>query len=67
LPFHQYIFSRYFARQDLMIAADREMRQLAKIAFADENSFTQLQSFMMMSYAERLNPGAIYRAIEQKH
>ncbi|MGB9772470.1 MAG: hypothetical protein ACPL4I_00395 [Bacteroidota bacterium] len=67
LPFHQYIFSRYFARQDLMVAADREMQQLAKIAFANENSFTQLESFMMMSYAERLNPGAIYRAIKQKH
>lgn len=60
LPFHQYIFSRYFARQDLMITADREMQQLAKIAFASEHEVTQLESFMMMSYAERLNPGAIY-------
>lgn len=60
LPFHQYIFSRYFARQDLMIAADREMQQLAKLAFANEHAFTQLEAFMMMSYAERLHPGAIY-------
>jgi hypothetical protein len=43
-----------------MIAADREMQQLAKLAFANEHAFTQLESFMMMSYAERLHPGAIY-------
>jgi len=68
LPFHQYIFSSYFpARQDLMIAADREMQQLAKIAFESEHEVTQLESFMLMSYAERLNPGAIYRTIKQKH
>ncbi len=40
----------------------REVEQLAGALFAKKPEFTQLAAFMMMSDAERLAPGAIYRA-----
>jgi hypothetical protein len=63
LPFHQYIFSRYFKDgQNLTTAGDAEMQTLDPIVFSGEPKVTQLPMFMLMSYAERLNPGAIYRS-----
>jgi hypothetical protein len=63
LPFHQYVFSRYFTNgQNLSVAGDAEMQALAPIVFNGELKVTQLPMFMLMSYAERLNPGAIYRS-----
>ena len=62
LPFHQYVYSRVPPdRQNLSAAADRELDSLADIVFAKQPRLTQLPVFMMMSYAERLSPGAIYR------
>ena len=63
LPFHQYIFSQYLPADGKLVAAgDAEMRQLAGIVFADQPpKLTQLPMFLLMSYAERLDPGAIYR------
>lgn len=61
LPFHQYVFSRYFANDNLSMAGDAEMQRLAPIVFTGEPKMTQLPMFMLMSYAERLTPGAIYR------
>jgi len=63
LPFHQYIHSH--AQPDgisLVTAADREMGQLASLVFSNKVALTQLPVFMMMSYAEGLSPGAIYRS-----
>jgi hypothetical protein len=37
------------------------MRQLASVVFDGAPKVTQLSMFMLMSYAERLKPGAIYR------
>ncbi len=63
LPFHEFIFSRYLpADQNLTPAGDRAMRQLAAVVFADRPRFTQLSAFLMMSYAQRLDPSAIYRS-----
>jgi hypothetical protein len=64
LPFHQYIFSHYLPEgSELTAAGDREMRQIAGyVFFNDEPKLTQLPFFMMMSYAERLDPGAMYRS-----
>jgi hypothetical protein len=63
LPFHEYVFSRYFpAGEKLTALGDAELQKLASIVFAEEPKFNQLSAFMMMSYAERLDPGAIYRA-----
>ena len=62
LPFHQYVYSRSLAGgQKLTAAADREMQQLASVVFAKQPELSQLTVFMMMSYAERLCPGAVYR------
>ena len=64
LPFHQYVFSHYLhSRQALAVASDKEMRRLAGYIFADRSQAAQLAAFMMLSYAELLDPGAIYRAI----
>src|SRR5882757_1170604 len=63
LPFHEYIFSHHLPVDGkLSSAADTEMRRLAAIVFAGKPEFTQLSAFMMMSYAERLNAGAMYRS-----
>jgi hypothetical protein len=67
LPFHQYVHSRVLPDgQKLSAAADRELESLAGIVFAKQPELTQLPAFLMMSYAERLNPGAIYRNSHRK-
>ncbi len=63
LPFDEYIFSLHFADSEKLTAdGDAEMKRLAAIAFTGKPEFTQLTAFLMMAYAERLDPGAIYRA-----
>jgi hypothetical protein len=64
LPFHQYIFSHYFDDgAKLTAAGDAEVQRLGGIVFADgDPKVTQLSMFIMMSYAERLDPGAMYRS-----
>jgi hypothetical protein len=62
LPFHQYIYSRLLPdKEKLAGTADHELEQLASVLFAKKPEFSQLAVFMMMSYSERLFPGAIYR------
>ena len=62
LPFHEYVFARYLpADKNLAAAGDREVSKLAGIIFTGKPEPTQLSMFILMSYAERLNPGAIYR------
>jgi hypothetical protein len=63
LPFHEYIFSQHLPDGEKLTAAgDAELQRLASVVFAGKPEFNQLSVFMMMSYAERLHPGAIYRA-----
>ncbi|MGH7981140.1 MAG: glycoside hydrolase family 76 protein [Limisphaerales bacterium] len=67
LPFHQYVFSRYFSNRRLLADGDAEMERLAPIAFAkNPPQLTQLPFFMAMSYAERLDPGDIYRSLRPR-
>jgi hypothetical protein len=62
LPFHQYVYSRVLPDgPKLAVAADREITQLASLVFSNKLQLTQLPVFMMMSYAERLSPGSIYK------
>lgn len=63
LPFHQYVYSRYLPDgATIASAADRELEYVGSRVFAaDEPKLTQLVCFAMMSYAEKLSPGAIYR------
>jgi uncharacterized protein YyaL (SSP411 family) len=63
LPFHEYIFSHYFSDDHLKAEGDAQMERLAPLVFAPKKpDMTQLPMFMMMSYAERLDPGDIYRS-----
>jgi hypothetical protein len=63
LPFHQYVDSRYLPDgAAIATAADRELDYIGRRVFAaGEPKLTQLVCFAMMSYAEKISPGAIYR------
>jgi hypothetical protein len=64
LPFHQYVFSRQFPQGgQLSAAGDAEMARLEPVVFSGDPKVTQLSMFMLMSYAERLDPDAIYKSI----
>ncbi len=62
LSFHEYVFARYLP-VDAKLAAigDEELRRLAPILAKNHQEFTQLSAFMLMSYAERLSPGSVYK------
>jgi hypothetical protein len=64
LPFHEYIFAQNLPADNYLRSnADQEMETLTAVEFADQPpKLTQLTAFMMMSYAEYLNPGAIYKS-----
>jgi hypothetical protein len=63
LPFHEYIFASRLPEDGKLAAeGDAELKQLETIVFDGKPEVTQLSMFMLMSYAERLNPGAIYRS-----
>lgn len=66
LPFHEYIFSHDLpADGKLTTDANAEMHRLAALAFTEKPKFTQLSAFLMMSYAERIEPGAIYKSVKR--
>ncbi|NOX55531.1 MAG: hypothetical protein GXP27_14060 [Planctomycetes bacterium] len=65
LPMHVYVFARQVpGKQELVQAADRELRHIAGIlkTAPPSNQRDQLALFAMMSYAEKLCPGALDRA-----
>ena len=62
LPFHMYVYSRCLPNgREISEAADRQMRHLAAVLPGKKPELSQLAAFMMMSYAERLSPGTLYR------
>jgi hypothetical protein len=64
LPFHMCVYARHVPEsQDVITAADRELRYIAGVlqTAAPSNQRDQLALFAMMSYAEKLSPGTIYR------
>jgi hypothetical protein len=62
LPFHQYIFSQYLLPDENLVSeGDAELKRLMTIEFTGKPEFSQLSAFLMMSCAERLDPGAIYK------
>ena len=64
MPFHMYVYSRHMPEfRGLRPAADRELAHLSSFLFAGgKPKLSQLAVFSMMSYAEKVSPGAIYRA-----
>ena len=63
LPFHMLIYACHLPDgEKVRTAADQEIRHLSTLLFKEPTpKFTQLTMFSMMSYAEKLRPGAIYR------
>jgi hypothetical protein len=63
LPFHMYVYARHVPGSEAVsAAADQELRHVSSLLFKDkEPTLSQLAAFAMMSYAEKLRPGAIYR------
>jgi hypothetical protein len=62
LPFYEFIFSKYIPEQvDLKNDGDTELKKLTEIVMSKKLFTAQLTMFMMLSYAERLNPGDLYR------
>lgn len=62
LPFQEYFYADHLPhRESLLARGDREMRLLGSNSLSGKPGAPQLDAFMMMSYAQRLDPGAIYR------
>jgi hypothetical protein len=64
LPFHMYVHCGHVSGiQDVVQSADRELRYIADVLEKSppSNQRDQLALFAMMSYAERLSPGALFR------
>jgi hypothetical protein len=63
LPFHMYVLSRYLPEGTrIREAADQELRHIGEVLSKDQSGkLSQLACFAMMSHAERLSPGTIYR------
>ena len=64
LPFHVYVYARHVpGSEELVAAADGELRYLAdQLGKAEpSNQRDQLALFAMMSYAEKLSPGCLFR------
>lgn len=68
LPFHMYVLSREAEDPErLLKAADAELQFIAgQLEKPQQPVLSQLACFAMMSYAERLSPGTIYRNSRMK-
>jgi len=68
LPFHMYVYARHApefrnAFRNAEAAADQELRHISSLLFTGKKpKLSQLTVFSMMSYAERVSPGALYRS-----
>ncbi len=63
LPFQMYVFARHVPEHaDAGRAADGELRHVCSEVFEDGiPPLSQLVAFSMLSYAEKVKPGAVYR------
>jgi hypothetical protein len=68
LPFHLYIGAKHVSpNEELLRLADGELRYVAEVLrdAPPSNQRDQLALFTMLSYAEKVSPGAIYRISRQ--
>ncbi len=69
LPYHVYVFAQHVPgeHEELLAAADRELRHIGDILRSRQasNQRDQLALFAMLSYAEKLCPGALERSSYQ--
>lgn len=62
LPFHLYVWSRFLPRgAALTAAADKDLAHMGQALADGPAKRFQLAAFALMSYAERLSPGSLYR------
>ncbi len=62
LPFYEFIFSKYIPEWgNLKDDGERELKQLTEIVLSKKLFKAQLTMFLMLSYAERLNPDDLYQ------
>ena len=63
LPFHMIVYARHLGEfRGIDAEADRELRHVGSVLAKDRPAaLSQLAVFALMSYAERVRPGAIYR------
>ncbi len=62
LPFHLYVWSRFLPQgAAIASAADKDLAHAGKALEGGPSKLYQLGAFAMMSYAERLSPGSLYR------
>lgn len=64
LPFHMYVYARHVhGNESVAKAADEELAYVtSEIGRIDKPGLSQLAAFALMSYAERVSPGTIYRS-----
>jgi len=63
LPFHMLVYARHFPGNPAVAqAAEEELRHVGRQLAATAPGLSQLAVFALMSYAERIRPGAIYAA-----
>ena len=63
MPFHMYVYSKHLPEgKEVRSAADLELRHIGRLLGGkDKPKLSQLMVFSMISYAERLAPGALFR------
>jgi len=67
LPFHLYVWSRFMPEGAPIAAdADKDLTHMGTALAGDRSNLFQLCAFAMMSYAERLSPGSLYRTDRPK-
>jgi len=65
IPFHIYTLTRIVPHDDLRRIADKELEQLIALLFTGDKpaylQFSELTPFAMISMAEKISPGTIFR------
>jgi len=64
LPFHLYVYAKHVSpNAEVLRLADEELRYIADVLRKSppSNQRDQLALFAVLSYAEKLSPGSIYR------
>ncbi len=63
IPFHAYVLARKNSPEGMRTMADGELQEVISHVFAGgKPEFSQVAAFAMISCAERLSPGALYRS-----
>lgn len=68
IPFHLLIQGKAASNQKMLQMADQNLDKIVALIFKDDKpSMTQFSAFAMMSLAEKLSPGTMYRSSDSYH